>query len=57
MSALPRAIDLGLIGCRVCGLVCRNVAGDARLDADGVGDVMACPRCGSALRRRKSASF
>ena len=57
MSALPRAIDLGLIGCRVCGLVCRNVAGDAQLDGDGLDDAMACPRCGSALRRRKSASF
>ncbi len=57
MSALPRAIDLGLIACRVCGLVCRNVAGDAQLDGDSVDDAMACPRCGSALRRRKSASF
>lgn len=57
MSALPRAIDLGLIGCNVCGLVCRNVAHDARLDGDGVDDAMACPRCGAALRRRKSASF
>jgi paraquat-inducible protein A len=57
VSALPRAIDLGLIGCRVCGLVCRNVPGDAQLDGDGRGDAMACPRCGSTLRRRKSASF
>jgi paraquat-inducible protein A len=57
MSALPRAIDLGLIGCRVCGLVCRNVAGNTRLDGDGADDAMACPRCGSALHRRKSASF
>ena len=57
MSALPRAIDLGLIGCGVCGLVCRNVAGDPRLDGDDVGDAMACPRCGATLRRRKSASF
>lgn len=57
MSTLPRAIDIGLIGCRVCGLVCRNVAADGELDGDGVGDAMACPRCGSALRRRKSASL
>ncbi|KRE88393.1 paraquat-inducible protein A [Frateuria sp. Soil773] len=47
MSALPRARDLGLIGCHVCGLVCRDVG---RHDA-------ACPRCGSALHRRKTASL
>jgi paraquat-inducible protein A len=47
MSALPRAQELGLAGCRVCGLVCR----DAPLrDA-------ACPRCGSALHRRKAVSL
>lgn len=57
MSALPRAAELGLIACPVCGLVCRNVAGDRQLDGDGVGDAMACPRCGSLLRRRKSNSF
>jgi paraquat-inducible protein A len=42
MSALPRAHELGLIGCHVCGQVCRDVQ---REDA-------ACPRCGSALHRR-----
>ncbi|MHA6204262.1 paraquat-inducible protein A [Dyella soli] len=47
MNALPRAGELGLIGCHVCGLVCRDVATP---DA-------ACPRCGSALHRRKSASY
>ena len=47
MSALPRAHELGLIGCHVCGLVCR----DTRV-ADA-----ACPRCGSALHRRKTASY
>ena len=47
MSALPRAHELGLIGCHVCGLVCRDVPMD---DA-------ACPRCGSALHRRKTASY
>ncbi len=57
MSALPRAVDLGLISCRVCGLVCRNVALDPHLDGDGVGDEMACPRCGSPLHRRKAASY
>jgi paraquat-inducible protein A len=47
MSTLPRAGELGLIGCHVCGLVCRDTAS---------GD-MACPRCGSSLHRRKSASY
>ena len=47
MSALPRAHELGLIGCHVCGLVCRDTPMD---DA-------ACPRCGSALHRRKTASY
>jgi paraquat-inducible protein A len=57
MSALPRAAELGLIACTVCGLVCRNVAGDPQLDGDGVDDAMACPRCASTLRRRKPDSF
>ena len=57
MNALPRAVDLGVIGCRVCGLVCRNVAGDVQLDGDGVDDAMTCPRCGSSLRRRKPNSY
>jgi paraquat-inducible protein A len=43
---LPRAAELGLIGCHVCGLVCRDTG---REDA-------ACPRCGAALHRRKRAS-
>lgn len=46
MNALPRATELGLIGCHVCGLVCRSASGD-----------VACPRCGSALLRRKPASY
>ncbi len=57
MSGLPRAAELGLIGCHVCGLVCRNVPGDERLDGDGVHDAMACPRCGSTLHRRKPNSY
>ena len=57
MNALPRAVDLGVIGCRTCGLVCRNVPGDVQLDGDGVDDAMACPRCGSTLRRRKTNSY
>ncbi|MFK2903571.1 paraquat-inducible protein A [Dyella ginsengisoli] len=47
MSALPRAGELGLIGCHVCGLVCRDTHTH---DLD-------CPRCGAQLHRRKSASI
>jgi paraquat-inducible protein A len=47
MSRLPRASELGLVGCHVCGLVCRDPGERA----------MACPRCGAALHRRKPASF
>lgn len=44
---LPRAADLHLIGCGVCRLVCRDTGIAAA----------ACPRCGSALRRRKPNSM
>jgi paraquat-inducible protein A len=47
MTGLPRAADLGLIACHVCTLVCRDT---------GLADA-ACPRCGSSLQRRKTASF
>jgi paraquat-inducible protein A len=47
MSRAPRAHELGIIGCHVCGLVCREPATD---DA-------ACPRCGAALHRRKRDSI
>jgi paraquat-inducible protein A len=47
MSELPRASDLGLIGCHVCRMVCRDVK---------TSDVV-CPRCGSALHKRKSSSY
>ncbi|UGB37013.1 paraquat-inducible protein A [Frateuria soli] len=47
MSRAPRAQELGIIGCHVCGLVCRTPAGD------GAG----CPRCGAALHRRKRNSI
>lgn len=43
----PRAHELGIIGCHVCGLVSRAPAGD---DA-------ACSRCGAALHRRKRESI
>ncbi len=56
MSALPRAGELGLIACHVCGLVCRNVRGDERLDGGGRAGVTACPRCGATLHRRKPNS-
>lgn len=49
MSALPRAAELGLLGCHVCGQVCRA--------ADEGGDIQACPRCGSTLHRRKPAVY
>ena len=48
MSNLPRAHELGLIGCHVCGLVCRDMP-----DLDGA----SCPRCGTGLHRRKQGSF
>ena len=47
MSRAPRAHELGIIGCHVCGLVCREPSND---DA-------ACPRCGAALHRRKRDSI
>jgi paraquat-inducible protein A len=47
MSRAPRAHELGLIGCHVCGLVCREPAADDT----------ACPRCGAALHRRKRDSI
>jgi len=46
MTALPRAEELDLIGCGVCALVCRDTHGRNA----------ACPRCGSALHRRKPSS-
>lgn len=46
MSALPRAHELGLIGCHVCGQVCH----DTQIENP------ACPRCGSVLHRRKPNS-
>ncbi|HKR77364.1 MAG TPA: paraquat-inducible protein A [Rhodanobacter sp.] len=49
MSALPRAGELGLLGCHVCGQVCHAGAGDD--------DALACPRCGSTLHRRKPAVY
>ena len=47
MSALPRARALGLVGCHVCGLVCRD---------SGLAHA-ACPRCLRPLHRRKPDSY
>ncbi|OOG40745.1 paraquat-inducible protein A [Rhodanobacter sp. C05] len=52
MSAFPRAAELGLIGCHVCRLVCADAPGD-----HDPADELACPRCGSALHRRKPYSY
>ncbi|HUA81197.1 MAG TPA: paraquat-inducible protein A [Dyella sp.] len=46
MNSLPRAHELGLIGCHVCGLVCRDTQVPHA----------ACPRCESPLHRRKPNS-
>lgn len=48
MSVPPRAIDIGLIGCHICGMVCRHTGSD-----EGLG----CPRCGTALYQRKHHAY
>lgn len=48
MTTPARAIDLGLVGCHVCGMVCRH-------DGDDRGRV--CPRCGTGLHQRKRHSY
>lgn len=48
MSLPPRAIDLGLVGCHICGQVCR-------LDGEDAG--LACPRCGTPLHQRKRHAY
>lgn len=47
-SLPPTARQLGLVGCHVCGLVCRS---------RGEGRVGSCPRCGASLHRRKPDSI
>jgi paraquat-inducible protein A len=49
MSEIPRASQLRVIGCHGCGLVCEDT-----LDRTGHA---ACPRCGSALHRRRPDSI
>ena len=53
MSALPRAGELGLIACHVCGLVC----GASTAAPPGPGQTLVCPCCGSGLHARKRASY
>lgn len=48
MNAPPRAIDLGLIGCHICGQVCRQPAHQL---------AVSCPRCGSGLHQRKKHAY
>lgn len=48
MKVPPRAIDLGLVGCHICGMVCRHEGRDHGL---------ACPRCGTALYQRKHHAY
>lgn len=50
MSAFLRAVDSGVVGCRVCRLVSRDTLGHDHA-------TMACPRCGSRLHRRKPNSY
>lgn len=48
MTTAPSARELGVTGCSGCGLVCR---------AASPGDDVECPRCGTALTRRKPHSL
>jgi paraquat-inducible protein A len=52
VQVLPRASELGVIGCHVCGLVCRCPGAGGEVDPHAC-----CPRCGSTLHRRKPASY
>ena len=49
MSAQRRAHQLGVIGCHGCALVCE--------DTSGSGAHARCPRCGTALHRRRPDSI
>ena len=44
----PRAHEIGVIGCHICGLVCCEPAPNSEV---------ACPRCGTPLHRRKPGAF
>jgi paraquat-inducible protein A len=47
MKGIARAAELGLVGCRICGLVCENIGGHERR----------CPRCDAEIRSRKPHSI
>ena len=46
MSSVPRAVDLGVVSCHACGLVCERA-----------GSQVPCPRCHSNLHVRKPGSL
>lgn len=48
MSTRPRALELGVIGCHTCGLVC--------VAPSSAGQAARCPRCGAALHSRRPDS-
>ena len=49
MSSHRRAHQLGVVGCHTCALVCQ--------DTDGPDGHSRCPRCGTALHRRRPDSI
>jgi paraquat-inducible protein A len=49
MPVIPRARELGVVSCHVCGVVCDDVLD--QMPAAG------CPRCGSSLHRRHPDSL
>lgn len=49
LQAIPRARELGVVSCHVCGVVCDDVLD--QMPAAG------CPRCGSTLHRRHPDSL
>lgn len=49
LQSIPRARELGVVSCHVCGVVCDDVLD--QMPAAG------CPRCGSSLHRRHPDSL
>lgn len=49
LQAIPRARELGVVSCHVCGVVCDDVLDQA--------PQAGCPRCGSSLHRRHPDSL
>lgn len=52
MNRIPRAAQLKLLNCHVCGLACEDVHDSGHADR-----VAMCPRCESPLHRRKVNSI